>query len=469
MMLFTVLSAGAETKSGAAVPAPTPMLSLACGHEQANALLNLGMQDMLLGWDEQALYHFTHAFEEIARSQEAGNADDLSPLVVLGIMLTRGPSREYIDLMQRQLAADVPMTPQEMNLMNTFLCLLRGERQGAGEEFAARADQFRADWLSASWAAILLHDGYDEIGNPLPGQKKALAIADRLYAEHSGQWAACYARALVEETAPQVSDTALEAARKACELLPEHPSTWLLLGHLLYRRGEGQGAIDALGQSVQRAEKARENVPHGTIAAALVYWPLELRARLYLCTVLAQEGRAGESQALIKELVPDSPKDIAQLPDSLGKSLLDWEARTLPLRLLVLRQKLPSQAEVTRAISFSETLMPSASQAATRLYHDCMRYCLAARKSAAEGKKQHALACLKAAEEAAQKLQSRRDELAKAPHALSSFERAQEACRMAVLSVRLLVFKDTADIWRDSLEEAMRPASLRMPPVLIRY
>ncbi len=435
----------------------TPILTLASANDDANSLVNLGMRDMLLGWDEQARIHFTRARQL-----------DESPLAVLGVMLTSGANDEDRATLQKLLEDDVPMTPQELDMLGTFLRVLRGEQRGAGEEFAARAEQRRRDWLSGCWAALLLHNGYDVDGHALPGQALALEKAQALYHSHSDKPLVCYMRALVEETAPQVTNEALDAARKAADMLPSHPSPQLLLAHLLYRRGEGEWAIPPLQLAVQFAEQARQNVPHGTFKLSLASSPLEIRARLYLATLLARQGRAGESRAALEALKPALNSDVKALSVESGWPLLHWAARTLPLRLLMLRAELPSRAEVADAVKFSESFAPLGKEDLVRSYHDCLRFCVVARQCAAEGKLQQANRCIKAAEDCLAMLRKVMGDTSASPLLVTCRARAVEACTMAILAAKAAAYADTADIWLKSLEDAERPAGYLMPPVLPR-
>ncbi len=353
-------------------------------------------------------------------------------------------------------------------MLATLLRVLRGEQRGAGEEFASRAEQHRRDWLSGCWAALLLHDGYDAVGQPLAGQKRALELARSLYISHSDKSLVCYIRALVEETAPQVTNEALDAARKAADMLPGHPAPQLLLAHLLYRRGEGEWAIPPLQLAVQFAEQAHRNVPHGTFKASLISSPLEVRARLYLATLLARQGRAGESKAALETLRPDPTADVVAFSAEPAWPLLHWEARTLPLRLLMLRPELPTNVEVTEAVKFSEKFSPLAKDDLVRSYHDCLRFCVVARQRAAEGKLQQANRCIKAAEDSLAKLQKAMGDPSASPLLVTCRARAVEACTMALLAAKAAAYIDTADIWLKSLEDAERPAGYLMPPVLPR-
>ncbi len=454
----SLCNAQPERDADPAPEAPT-LLIMATPSEEVAAQVNAGMLDVLMGWDESARLHF----------HEAVAADESCLLGWLGLMMVEGNTPELRERLAVLLSSDVAITPQETALAETLLRLVRGERIGAGEEFAARAERYRRDWLSACWAALLLHDGYDDAGNPLEGQRHALELMERVLAAYADNALCNYMRALLEETAPSPSEAALSAARRAVELLPGHPAPRLLLGHLSYRLGDWEGAAVALQEAVILAEHRRNNVPHGTISSEkksclLEYWPLEIRARLYLATVSAKLGKAGEYKAILASLKPDSSAGQGG-----SAALLHWEARTLPLRLLMLRTALPIGTEVAEAVRWSESFSLLPKDGSVRDYHDCLRFCVAARQLAATGKQQQALRCVKAAEDAFARLK----EVPKgveslSPEELSVSTRAREGCRAAILAAKVAVYPDTADIWLQCLEEAQRPAGYLLPPVLPR-
>ncbi len=440
-----------------------PLVVMATENELTQSHVQLALRDMLFGWDESAQLHFRAAVE----------ADDSCALAWLGLMLTEGVTEENRRQLETLLGSDdVAATPPEMSLLMTWLRLLRGERAGAGDEFAERAAQFRADSFSAYWAVLLLHDGYELTGKPRANQTRSLNMARELYERRPDDAYACYLRAWVEESAPEVSDEALAAARKAVTLMPAHPSMQLMLGHLLYRKGLLAEAIEHLREASSRAEELRKNVPCGTFLKTqdgtypVECCPLEIRAKLYESTLLWISGKERESLLIQASLLKQMRSMESTLKDAPGAVLLRWEAATLPLRLLMLRPSLPSDAQVSAA---AQAAMPAQAEKGDALLdvRDCLRFCVVARQRAAAGKVKQAIRCVEAADKSLKRLQEAETQYrGQGAHQLSAWTRACEACTQALLAAKAAAYPETACIWLQSLEQAQRPATLLMPPVL---
>ncbi len=439
------------------------LITVASDHAEVKSHIQLGFRDILLGWDEMARLHFRRAV----------SADKNCLLGWCGLMLTEGATEESRAALERILAGEYTGTPQETALLSTCLRLIGGDRNGAGEEFAERAAQFRNDILSACWAILLLHDGYEEIGGkPLPRQQQALDLSQQLCERRPDDALAAYLRGWVEESAPTPSDSALAAARHAAEQFPEHPSTQLLYGHLLFRNGYLKEAVSYLHRASELAENARQIVPHGTMEQVpstpypLALWPLELRAKLYESSLLWLNGQRRESLLIQRALLEEAASIHPEFSSSPGAILLHWEARTLPLRLLMMNPQLPSEKQITAAANAA--LPKNCSADEPLLYvRDCLRFCLVARQRAAAGKGSEALRCIQSAELQLKKLLAARAGCeGQGGYVLSAWVRAQEACQLALLAARAAAYPDTADVWLHSFEEQIRPASLLMPPVL---
>ncbi len=459
---------------------PSVILSMASDNEVVRTETQLGMRDLLMAWDEMARLHF----------RTAVSADPTSPMAWCGLMLTEGVTPEARAALEQILEGGVALTPQESALLSIFLKLVQGDRSGAGEEFARRAEVYRADVLSQCWAVFLLHDGYERVGSrwhAMRTQKRAQDMAWKLYqqrgldaiAEKGRVWSlqdelASYMLAWVNESAPLPNDHAMWASKELSTMMPEHPSVHLLLGHHFFKLRQFSEAISCFRQASKLAEQARKNVPHGTLEQGdgkeypVEMCPLELRAKLYLSTVLWLDGQRRESLWLQSELLRYTRNIQTELASAPGAVLLRWEAASLPLRLLMLDKKLPSDAQVAAA---SKAAVPAVTESNDPLLdvRDCLRFCLVARQRAATGKGTQARRCIEAAEASFKRLTEARSRCeGQGAYVLSAWTRAHEACQQAIFAARAAAFPDTSEIWLNSLEDASRPASMLMPPVLPR-
>lgn len=462
-IVFALTAAAALVAAADVSPAPpaeqgkndlshsTLQLALATNSEQAQKSMQAGMLDLLLGWEESARLHFNRAVE----------ADDMCSLGYIGQLLTE-PNAE---LRAQSLAAlterinKLPATPVETFYLATFLKLLSNDKMGAAEDFCKRAELYRHDTLSACWGALLLHCadvGYDTDGKIRPLQERALQMTEQLYAAHQQDALVCFVRAYVEESAPTISPRALEAARRASELLPQHPLPAHMLGHLLYRSG-----------------KAAEAVPHFMTAARLATRPdipewessSLMAARLYVSTAMWSAGMDDKARATRKALTA-MPIDRAHL-HAPAVILQRWEARTLPLRVLVKSPK-PAREGLIIAAAHAAVVSPALpGDDPVLLVRDCLRAALYARVRASKKQNSQAIKSLKLAEEALLKFEkTREDVLAQGVHYITPWMRAMEACEIALATAKAEVYTATADVWLENARQSVRPVTLMLPPVI---
>lgn len=443
--------AGDESKS-ALSPLPSSLsLALATPEEEARRQTQRGMLDLLLGWDESARVHLKSAME----------SDSHSALAFCGYLMTqpeRGEKEKYLNQLAEILQKDVPATPAESFYISTFLKLLSGDHLGAADDFCLRADTYRADLFSACWGILLLHcvdQGYGSDGQILPNQKTAVQRADKLYAQFPDDPCVCFVRAYIEKAAPNVSPTALEACQKAVLALPGHPAPEHLLGHLLYRTGRIQ---ESISHFVHAAEFAHGEGIRPEEAA------LEISARLYESTALWSIGHDGEALATRKALNAQAINSDVPLPA--GSILLKWEAHTLPLRVLVAREKLPSIGEISAA---SKTVSQICTGNQDPLSHvrGCLSESLYARIKMSTGDLHGALASLQRAEKEWQELEGKRNQIrSMGSRVITPWVRALEACSIALCRAKADIYQSTAEIWNEKAKDSVQPIALVLPPVI---
>lgn len=440
------VAAGAE-ESGYSAASACP-LALASDSEEARRQTSAGMVDLLMGWEESARLHFGQALK----------ADKACHLAYCGLLLTESDfeaRQQAIGSFTENLASSTRATPAESFYMAAFLKLLSHGQREAAQEFCARADRFRNDIFSACWGILLLHCldfGYAPDGSAERWQKEALSRAASLFASHPGNALVCFIRAYIEESSPAPSAEALDAARKSVELLPEHPAPQLLLGHLLYRSGNAHEALPHLAKAAQYARRAA--IPPSDAA-------LEMTALLYESTAFwadRQDKEALRTRRAMNALPLDQGRLLAA-----GAVLQRWEASTLPLRVLVGRESLPTSGEIAAA---ANAVAAGPSDALVHV-RDCLQATLYARRKAAAGDVQGSLRSLRLAEESAKRLEAAREGMcAQSPRLFTPWLRAMEACRIALYAARAETYPSTAALWKRSAQEAVQPISLLLPPVI---
>ena len=448
------LVAAAEPVS--VTPAPSPSLPslnlpLATDNAVAREAMKAGMLDLLLGWEESARLHFARAVE----------ADDMCSLGYVGLLMTEPePERRNASLAAlTERINTLPATPVETFYLATFLKLLTNDKVGAAEDFCARAERYRHDTLSACWGILLLHCvdvGYELEGDVRPMQRRALELATRLYAAHPDDALVCFVRGYIEESSPQVSEEALEAARKAAEGLPEHPVASHLYGHLLYRSGKAADAVPHFMQAVKLA--TRDDIPAWESSVLMT-------SRLYVSTAMWSAGMDARARAT-RRAMNAMELDREHL-DEPAVILQRWEAATLPLRVLLMENKYVRSGLIAAAAKAAEVRPALPGDDPVLHVRDCLRAALYVRLHAHDGNTQYAQRSLQLAEQALVRFAETREAvLARGIHYITPWIRAMEACEIAVANARAAVYTRTADMWKEVAERSVRPVTLMLPPVM---
>lgn len=434
------------------------VLPTASSDEELKLHLALGWQDLLLGWEESAERHFNKSLER----------DSHCVLARAGLMMLASSSHaeEHLQALQEQWEQEnsPSLTPAEASYLSIFLKAAGRHLGEAGREMSHYADRYRADLFAALWSLQLLHCAdipYTPEGKESALQREALQRAQELFSARPHHPLVCYLRAYLEETAPIVSLEALEAAQRCAELMPWHPMPELLWGHLLYRSGREKVAIEHFRRAAQRAQ---ELFPANEESRSA----LVLTAQLYEATALWSTGKDRESLQLRRKLcaLPLPPQNERT---SQPATLLRWEIRTLPLRILVLRKQVPTQGEIDAAYR-AATPTPDEASAQDDLVleeRNCLRAALSARRKARLGDMKEALRSLQLAEEALARFEKT------LPRArdisagwVTPWYRAQEACLIAVYAAKTDVYPSSADIWNENLQRAIHAPILLMPPAI---
>lgn len=444
-----------ENIATAQPPCPALNIPLATDDAVVKQEIELGLVDMLMGWEESAQLHFARAI------QAGSSTESMSLMAYCGMMLMsatageKDANRMYL----LEYIETVPTTPVELFYLNTFLRLAGGDVKGAAEDFAERAERYKRDKFSALWSCMLFHcveEGYDITGRPNPYQEKALKMASVLYEEYPDDALVCYVRAYIEEASPQVSPEALEAARKAVVAMPQHPMPALLYGHLLYRSERVEEALPYLHAAAQLADNP-EIKPE--------YVRLKTIAELYESTALWSSRKTQEALAMRRRMNAAPPDRAIQ--NSPAGVLYRWETTTLPLRILVLKATPPDIADIKAAANAATPNPAWEEDDPVLLVRDCLRAALYARARMKQNDRASAEKSLALARESFQKFEATREAVFKRGNQyITPWYRAHEACRIAILAAGGDVFPDPDAFWKKVAESATRPANMLMPPPL---
>lgn len=432
---------------------PALNLPLATTSPEVAQLVEAGMIDLLLGWEESARRHFIAA---IAAGVEPGSESMLAHCgVIMSVPDARLKEENRVSLVEQIDAT--PATPVEQFYLSAFLKLISREFDAAALDFESRAQRYRADAFSAAWAIMLLHCadvGYDHNGKVNRLQAQALKLAQQAYADHPENPLICYVRAYIEESAPQVSEEALQAASKALELLPGHPMPCLLMGHLLYRSERAGEAVPYFRKAAELAGKAGIEPEQER---------LKMTALLYESTALWSSYQ--DEAALATRRAMNAEKLDAGMLATPVMVLRRWEANTLPLRILIRREVAPTVMEI-RAASNAATPSPALpGKDAVLVVRDCLRAALYARARMKTADRQNAQKSLALAQQKLNEFEGTQDAVfAQGAEFVTPWYRALEACKLAVLVASSEVYPDPDEFWKKVASGAMRPGTMLLPP-----
>ncbi len=452
---FFILGSSVSYAQEAPAPLPYPALSIPLA--TTNAIVKqeteIGFTNLLLGWEQQACYHFARAIEE---AQKQGQPCLMSHCGMMLAVSERGAKDANRIALLEVLESSIA-TPIELFYINTFLKLLEGDIAGAATDFEARAAKYRRDAFSRNWAIMLLHCadvGYDMLGRPEDYQRRALDLAEEQYRHSPQDFFACYLRAYIEESAPQVSEQALESASKAAEMMPEHPMPALLYGHLLYRQKHIDRAIAPLKTAYNLAVSTE--TARGTNRLSMI-------TQLYLATALWANGADAEAS--------DAEKVLLRMPHDTGVAngpemiLLRWEARTFALRKLLLSKHGFDIKELRTLLKSLPQIEDTQDKEALRHYRECLKAALYARARMSHNDKKHALQSLKLAKEELAAFEESMDAVFKlGPEYYTPWYRAKEVCQIAVLVAGAEIYPDPDEFWKTAMHSTIRPSTMLMPP-----
>lgn len=442
----------AEDESVLNQQSPTLFLPMATDNEFCKENCQRGIQDLLLGWEESADVFFSEALSH----------DSSSALAYAGKILTSSHHKEKLLCDFKTHCQESLLLPQESFLVELFLLLGTSRIDDALHSCQNRAETYRADKVAALWRILLLHsssDSYDyKTNQPGTAQQNALNHASALYHQYPNDALCSYMRAYIEENAPHISEEAQKSAYEAVTLLPQHPSPHLLYGHILYRSGQCDLAIDSFNRAAQLA--SQHDKIH--INQSILWW----KARLYHITSLWKAGRYTDSKKILKALCayPYSSSDQSNQTDVY--ILRQWELNTLALRLLTAQptERL-TNADIHAASSSRQNIPYDESHSLLSLVYDCLSSSLYARINHRSGRIKDAQRSLKLAEKALSSFEHIYQSSSQiSPQLLTPILRAHSACVIAVNLAKSEIFSDTSDLWKNYILQHNKPSHLLLPP-----
>jgi tetratricopeptide (TPR) repeat protein len=335
----------------------------------------------------------------------------------------------------------------------------------AANAFRQVSAKFPNDLQSAIFLSLFSRGGYDDLGSATPDQK---AAEDRLLAligKNPNNPVPLNALLTIRAEAPDLRES-LPLARKLCQLAPDYPPYFHLLGHYEWRCGEHGRAASAFGRATSLYDAwMRAN------KASVADSPEWVRAETYRITALASKGEYETAYAAARKIASlEFPADRASSP---GARLLMWDAHTLPARIL-LRRGLPGNtAEALGSLPTPDSMKPYHSKCLAHWWVDGLRIALETKRLLEAGK-------LDEAAEALNALTFHGEQMAKIQVAAttggerSSWNRGFRSLEVLASEIRgrnaLAGPKDghgSAYNWFRAATDRQRPSTLLNPPMIL--
>ncbi len=346
--------------------------------------------------------------------------------------------------------------------------LTQGVR-ASGLTFTAVSERFKEDVQSKLFSLFFQRDGFDEFGDPRPGQLRISKGLKELLKSHPDSISVLSFWVNSQSESPFVGPSArteiLPHAQKLASLHPDYPPFHLMLAHVEARLGNAALAIAscekaiALFEAYMKAEKVTFHDCEGWI-----------RAKVYLANLLATKGNYPEAIKVAKELA--AVKIDKERLFSRGAGLLLWEGRTIGARLALGRSSkadLKAGTELLKKFS-DEQWFPEQSFAYT--YRDALAFCLATRVALSVKDFKSSKSIFTELLKRARAVESKRP-LAEKTSTYGEWIRANQTLVVAVTELRGLLtqqetgaLKLTAVNWfKSAIDRQSKPANLLPPPL----
>lgn len=474
---WTMVAMAAEVSSvDLAIPAsvkalaePTPIefpggvqMAVTSTTEKAQIHVNQGMNHLHGGWEFEASRHFAAAMRE----------DPECLLAHWGmVMCLLTPSPETRDA--RAAAADrlLHLAEQEKGteLENGYtyglIKYLEEGPAGAANAFRKVARKFPNDLQAAIFAALFSRSGYDELGTAKPDQEAAEASLIELIKKHPASPLPLNALLTIRAEAPDLSDS-LELARKLSQMAPTYAPYAHLLGHYQWRSGEHGRAATAFTHASYYYEKwMKDN--QATVADC----PEWVKSECYRIVSLASRGDFDTAYPAARKLAATPvPKGREGSP---GARLLQWDAETLPARILLHRGMPGNAREAQLSLPAPNSARFQNGHSLAHWWSDGIRIALEAQCLLDEGKIDQAHQVMNAVTHHGENM-AKSQEKAVVTGERSSWLRAFRAFEILASSMRGRIIlagpkerSGTAYNWFAAASDGQRPAPMMFPPMIL--
>lgn len=350
-------------------------MAVTAATENAQIHVNQGMNHLHGGWEFEASRHFAAAMRE----------DPDCLLAHWGMVMSlltpspeTGPARNAATDRMLDLVSKGYGTELERGYVYGLIKYIEEGPKGAAIAFRKVADQFPNDVQAAIFASLFGRGGYDEMGSATPDQEASEKILKDLIEKNPLSPLPLNALLTIRAEAPDLQPS-VALARKLCQIAPEYPSYFQLLGHYEWRCGEHGKAASAFGRAGTYFEAWMKDNKVGVADC-----PEWVKAECYRVVSLVSKGDFDTAYAASRQVAATPiPKDRLSSP---GARILLWDAKTLPARILLHRGMRGNAKEALNSLPTPTEIKETRETSLAYWWIDGLRFALEAQRLTDEGK-----------------------------------------------------------------------------------
>jgi len=430
--------------------------------EEAQDHVNQGLNHLHGGWEFEASRHFAVAMR---KDPECLLAHWGMVMCLLNPTPETGAARNAATDRLYALIEQGKGTELERGYAYGLVKYIEEGPAGAALAFRKVADHFPNELQAGVFAALFSRGGYDEAGDATPDQEAAEKSLLELIRKHPQSPVPLNALLTIRAEAPDLAQS-LEMARTLCQMTPDYPPSFHLLGHYNWRCGHHGEAASAFGRASSFYQKwMREN------KAGVADCPEWAKSECYRIVSLVSKGDFDTAYAAARQVA--STPIPADRPASAGTRFLLWEAKTLPARILIHRGLRGNADEASNSLPKPEDLKIYRKHSLAYWWIDGLRFALEAHRLIDAGNLDEARNVANALTQHGEAM-SATQQAAAAAGERSQWNRSFRALEVLASDVRGRLAmtgpknnRETAYNWYASATDRQHPAPMMLPPMII--
>jgi tetratricopeptide (TPR) repeat protein len=344
-------------------------MAVTASTDKAQEHVNQGLNHLHGGWEFEASRHFAAAMRE---DPDCLLAHWGMVMALLSPSPESGPARNaatdrLLELIEQGRGGDL-----ERGYAFGLVKYIEEGPSGAALAFHKVSTRFPNDFQSGIFNALFSRGGFDILGEPTPDQEEAEKILRKLIERHPESPLPLHALLTIRAEGRDLTEF-LPLARDLCQMVPDYPPYFHLLGHYEWRCGEHGRAASAFGRATMLFERWMKE--HGVSHADCPEW---VKSECYRIVALCSKGDFETAYAAARQIAAITAPE--NRPSSAGARILLWEASTLPARVLMHRGLPGNAAEALVSLPDPEATRKTRDTSLAYWWVDGLRFALDAQR-----------------------------------------------------------------------------------------